>query len=565
MNTRIIILSLLIFLLSAVSFSQVTRDEKLAEEVKKYGEAEVVISYPGRNAIELITRNVSITAVKDKKVYISLTAAALNWFLSQRFDYEIIEKEPAKGIISASSVSGAMEWDSYPTYTQYDSIMRKFQADYPQLCQLDTIGTSILGRLVLVLKISDNVNDDEPEPEVFYSSTIHGDELGGFVLMLRLADYLLKNYNTDSRVRNLVDNLEIWINPLANPDGTYRTGNEIISPTRSNANGIDLNRNFPDPMNPSIVPEKENIDMMAFMRKRRFVLSANFHSGFEVVNFPWDRWLSKYHADHDWFYYISRKYADTVHVYSGPAYMNYYDNGVVRGAEWYIIYGGRQDFITWELQGREVTIELDDIKQTPAAQLELLWQYNRQSLIGYLENALYGIHGRVVDAVTKKPVPAKIYIAGHDKDSSHVYADSLTGYFTRFLAQGSWNLTFSATGYKDTVVQGVNVVNNQRTDLYVEMKSTPTDIDSVNPEKPLLFPNPSSEIIECRLPDSITGQVKVSVINSNGVKILEYLTSDRPVILNVASLDAGVYTVVFKSTVTGHSASSRFVVYSRHY
>lgn len=565
MNTRIIIISLLIFLLSAVSFSQVTRDEKLAEEVKKYGEAEVVISYPGRNAIELITRNVSITAVKDKKVYISLTAATLNWFLSQKIDYEIVEKEPAKGIISASSVSSAMEWDSYPTYTQYDSIMRKFQADYPQLCQLDTIGTSILGRLVLVLKISDNVNDDEPEPEVFYSSTIHGDELGGFVLMLRLADYLLKNYNTDSRVRNLVDNLEIWINPLANPDGTYRTGNEIISPTRSNANGIDLNRNFPDPMNPSIVPEKENIDMMAFMRQRRFVLSANFHSGFEVVNFPWDRWLSKYHADHVWFYYISRKYADTVHVYSGPAYMNYYDNGVVRGAEWYIIYGGRQDFITWELQGREVTIELDDIKQTPAAQLELLWQYNRQSLIGYLENALYGIHGRVVDAVTKKPVPAKIYIAGHDKDSSHVYADSLTGYFTRFLAQGSWNLTFSATGYKDTVVQGVNVVNNQRTDLYVEMKSTPTDIDSVNPEKPLLFPNPSSDIIECRLPDSITGQVKVSVINSNGVKILEYLTSDRPVILNVAYLDAGVYTVVFKSTVTGHSASSRFVVYSRYY
>jgi len=565
MNFRLIILFLKIFLLSAVCFSQVSRDEKLKEEVKKYGQAEVVIPYPGRNVFDLLTRNVSITSVRDKKVYISLSAVSLNWFLSQKFDYEIIEREPAKGIVSAKSVRQAMEWDSYPTYTQYDSIMRKFQADYPQLCRLDTIGTSIMGRLVLVLKVSDNVNADEPEPEVFYSSTIHGDELGGFVLMLRLADHLLKNYNTDQRIKNLVDNLEIWINPLANPDGTYRTGNEIISPTRYNTSGIDLNRNFPDPMNPSIVPEKENIDMMAFMRKRRFVLSANFHSGFEVVNYPWDRWYSKYHADNDWFYYISRKYADTVHVYSGPAYMNYYDNGVTRGADWYVIYGGRQDFITWELQGREVTIELDDTKQTPAAQLELLWMYNRQSLIGYLENALYGIHGRVVDAVTKKPVPAKIYIPGHDKDSSHVYADTLTGYFTRFLAQGSWNLTLSATGYRDTTVNGVNVINNQRTNLYIEMKQSDTSVDTARPEKPLLFPNPSKDIIECRLPDFITGPVRVSIIDSKGVKIKEYFTSEKPVILNVSDFDAGAYTVVFKSSITGLSASSRFIVYSRHY
>ena len=40
--------------------------------------------------------------------------------------------------------------------------------------------------------------------------------------------------------------------------------------------------------------------------------------------------------------------------------MNDLDNGVTRGDVWYQIYGGRQDFVTYELQGREVTIELDD-------------------------------------------------------------------------------------------------------------------------------------------------------------------------------------------------------------
>ena len=83
-----------------------------------------------------------------------------------------------------------MDWQSYPTYTDYVAIMQAFAANYPSLCLLDTIGTSINGKLVLALKISDNVNTNETEPDVFYSSSIHGDELGGFVLMMRLADSL---------------------------------------------------------------------------------------------------------------------------------------------------------------------------------------------------------------------------------------------------------------------------------------------------------------------------------------------------------------------------------------
>ena len=115
---------------------------------------------------------------------------------------------------------------------------------------------------------------------------MHGDETGGYILMLHLADYLLKNYLTSSRVKTLLDNLEIWINPLANPDGTYRNDNTINSPTRYNANGFDLNRNFPDPLNPNTFKQKETLDMIKFLRKHRFVLSANFHSGAEVVNYP---------------------------------------------------------------------------------------------------------------------------------------------------------------------------------------------------------------------------------------------------------------------------------------
>ena len=372
-------------------------DDRLREIVRQYGQAIVTVPQTDITSLDTLTRYVSILSVHDKIVKISLSKLTVEWFILRKYNYLIIEKPESKGLKSALNINQAMEWDEYPTYTQYDSIMQNFKTLYPALCRLDTIGTSIKGKLVLALKISDNPGTDGDKPAVFYTSTMHGNEPGGYVMLLRFIDYFLKNYNIDSRVKNLVDNLDIWINPLANPDGTYYDdGNTITSPIRYNENGIDLNRNFPDPVSTTTPKQKETLDMIRFLRKHRFVISANFHTGNEVVNYPWDRWPSL-HADNDWFYDISRKFADTSHLYSVSGYMTDLNNGITDGYQWYPVYGGRQDFVTYSLQGREVTIELDDESVTPAAQLPLLWDYNWHSLIGYLENALYGIYGLVLN------------------------------------------------------------------------------------------------------------------------------------------------------------------------
>ena len=542
----------------------ISTDDRLRRIISQDGQVEVAIPYTDRKSIEIITTNVSIISVQDKVVYISLSPLTVEWFILQKFDYQIIEKADIKSVISAMNVNGVLLLDKYPTYTQYDSIMHSFVTLYPSLCHLDTIGTSVNGKLVLALKISDNASDNEDEPEVFYSSTMHGDETGGFVLMLRLADYLLKNYALNIRVKTLVDNLEIWINPLANPDGTYRSGNTITSPTRYNANGYDLNRNFPDPITPNTVKQKETLDMIKFMRKHKFILSANFHSGSEVVNYPWDRWLFKLHADDFWFNSISRSYADTAHAFAGPAYMNFLDNGVTRGAVWYKVYGGRQDFMTWELHGREVTIELDDQFITPAAQLTLLWQNNWHSLLGYLENALYGIHGLVCSVDSHAPVPAKVFIVGHDKDSSQVYSDTLTGSFVRLLAPGSWDLSFSAAGYRTTTVNNIIVTNGQKTDLIVELSPIINGIEIINSETPvLIYPNPATDAIKVVLPGMTSEEVNIRIINQEGRIISDYndeAVLDSPLLLDVKPLSAGTYTVLFLVPDKGTYFYGRFVV-----
>ncbi|MBW6501448.1 MAG: hypothetical protein K0B05_08650 [Bacteroidales bacterium] len=540
-------------------------DRRVFEIIREKGQAEITISHPGARAFDHLTRNVSVSRVRENRVHVILSPLTAEWFIKGGYDYSIVETDEIKGIRTARSIEEVMEWESYPTMPQYDSIMFYFAENYPALCRLDTIGTSINGRIVYALKISDNPGTDEDEPKVFFTSTIHGNETGGFVLMLRLAGYLLSNYASDGKVRNLVDKMEIWINPLANPDGTYYGGNTITSPVRFNAAGYDLNRNFPDPAAENPPRQKETLDMMAFLAKHRFVLSASFHSGAEVVNYPWDRW-QRLHADNSWFYAISREYADTVHNNSPAGYMTDLSNGITNGYAWYQIYGGRQDYVTYALNGREVTIELDKNYITPADKLADLWEYNRVSLLGYVENALYGIHGTVTDRGTGEPVPAKVFIAGHDRDNSHLYADALTGRFIRLAAPGSWDITFTADGYIDTVVYNVVAEPRRKTFLAVGMTHIRNPVDTTNPSAPLLYPNPAVFYVYAVMPEKLRGNINIRIYNTTGAILSDYnrmAYEGSPVILDVRAFPAGVYTVVFKQRATGISSYGRFVVARR--
>lgn len=556
----LILITQIVFLSSF--YRETSNNDKLRKIISDYGQAEVIVPDPGREAIDFLSRNVSIRSVNDKGVSIIISTVTVEWFISSGFSYSLVEPSPVKGVVSSSNVKEAMEWDSYPTYRQYDSIMRFFSEEYPSLCLLDTIGTTPDGRLVLVLKISDNCREDEDEPEVFLSSTMHGDETGGFILMLRLADYLLENYESDSRIRELADNIEIWINPLANPDGTYTDGNEIYMPVRGNAAGYDLNRNFPDPVMPGTVPQKETLDMMKFLSERRFVLSANFHSGVEVVNYPWDRWVRD-HADRLWFYTLSRAYADTAHRYSPPGYMDYLDNGVTNGYRWYPVYGSRQDYVTWELHGREITIEVDDDFVTPVYDLQELWDNNRRSLLGLMENALFGIHGLVTDAENGDPVPALILVKGHDKDRSEAYADTTAGSFVRFLSPGTWDLSLSAFGYRDTTITDVMVSTYEKTNLTVNMKRIIYGNDTSETRCPVLYPNPARGFVKAQLPGSMSGNINIRIFNSAGLELSDYddfYADGIPLQLDVMDLQGGIYIVRFTLKGTGRTCHGRFIL-----
>lgn len=354
-----------------------------------------------------------------------------------------------------------LEWNYYPTYEGYEAIMEQFAADFPELCELITIGVLPSGRKLLAMHISGNLGIPQAKPEFLYTSSIHGDETTGYVLMLHLIDYLLTNYAQDERITAIVDNIDLWINPLANPDGTYAGGNNTVNGARrSNANFVDLNRNYPDPEDgphPDGYPwQPETVAFMDFAETRNFVMSANFHGGAEVINYPWDTW-SRLHADDSWYCLISHEYADTAHAYSPYGYMSGYNNGITNGYQWYSISGGRQDYMNYFQQCREVTIELSNTKIMPPGKLVNYWEYNYRSLLNYIEQVNYGIRGIVTDTITGEAVVAQVFINGHDKDSSMVFSAAGLGDYYRPLKAGSYNISFYADGYFPKTLSQVSI------------------------------------------------------------------------------------------------------------
>lgn len=425
----------------------------------------------------LLSNVLSIDQFNDQYVRAYANQAQYTDFLAFDLEFKVLTPPSMLQMVEMKesiNIKQIDEWDFYPTYEAYVDMMYQFEADYPELCDVFTIGQSMNGRELLFARISDNISEQEGEAQFLYTATIHGDETAGYVLTLRLIDYLLSNYGSDPEVDNLVDNLDIWINPLSNPDGTYWGGNATVNGAiRYNANGVDLNRNYPDPEDGPHPDgndwQQETVMFMQLAEENQFVSGANFHGGTEVCNYPWDTW-SMLHPDDDWWQYVCRQYADTAQAYSPPGFMTGYNNGITNGYQWYTISGGRQDYMNYFHQCREFTLEISDTKLLPASLLPDWWDYNYRSMLNYMKQALFGLSGTVTDAETGEPVKAEVFIENHDSDSSWVYTYEMNGSYYRPLYEGTYDITFSAPGYYSQTIENVEVTNETLTLIDVELE-----------------------------------------------------------------------------------------------
>ncbi len=309
-----------------------------------------------------------------------------------------VEEPEPKALTMATTVAQMASWDRYPTYSVYVEMMQQWATDYPTLCRLDTIGTSVNGRLILSMELTAN-HTDTTIPQFFYSSTIHGDEVTGYVMMLRLIDTLLHGYGSNPQYTNLMNTTLICINPLANPDGTYYgSDNSIQNARRYNANGVDLNRNYPNPFSgakPAL--QQENQVMIAYVDSHRFRLSANLHGGAEVMNYPWDSYTSAQnpHPKIAWWQDVCRRFVDTSRIYNNNHFNDTYSCGYTAGGDWYVITGGRQDYFNYYNKCLELTMEISSTKKLSSNQLPTYWGFLQHSLVNYIAE-IHGLYSHVI-------------------------------------------------------------------------------------------------------------------------------------------------------------------------
>lgn len=217
---------------------------------------------------------------------------------------------PAILPINALNIENSNLTYDYYNYQQMTDLLHNLQLQYPNITKLESYGKTHENRDIWFVKISDNVEIDEKnEPGVLLLGAHHGDEKISYEILIYFIKYINENYDKEDRVKNIVDNTQIFIIPMINPDGVEANQRKNCNPDKEH--GVNTNRNFgydwkyydlfPDIFHKSWAleetsgnyrgrsPNSENETKAIIKVAESFTvnISLSYHSGAEVVFFPW--------------------------------------------------------------------------------------------------------------------------------------------------------------------------------------------------------------------------------------------------------------------------------------
>ncbi len=246
----------------------------------------------------------------------------------------------------------------YFTFVEMQQILDSMQLLYPNLISVKQALSplSIEGRSIWQVRISDNPNTNENEPEVLYTSLHHAREAASLSQLIFYMWYLLENYATDPEIKAIVDNSELYFVPCVNPDGYVY--NQNTNPNgggmwrknrRDNLDGtfgVDLNRNYgsnwgydntgSSPTSSSDTyrgtagfSEPETQAVRNFCNTHTFVTALNAHTYSNLLIYPYGYLPSFYTPDSatfvNWAVLLTE---DTRFLYgTGDQTVNYVTNG----------------------------------------------------------------------------------------------------------------------------------------------------------------------------------------------------------------------------------------------
>ena len=345
--------------------------------------------------------------------------------------------------------------DGFHNYAETREFLHQIALNFPAITRLDSIGASVQNRGIWALKISDNPDADEDEPCLLIEGCIHGNENHALEVCLYFIQYMVENYGVNSEVTHWVDNREIWVVPLVNPDGHE-------AQRRYNANNIDLNRNFGYWWGftasrygtaPFSEPETQAIRDLALQIKPYGSLA--FHTSGRVILYPWAYTSAPVAPDDALFQETARELVDSINVVDPAIQYNFRRSGT-----WYWHGGEHNDWMYSQYGMLSFTVELMTSQSAPPS------DHENEVVLPAFRVMLRrpdkgGITGRFFDSSTSSPLPAtfKIKEIFDEEQLTPRKADSLTGRFIRFLPQGDFTFEAHVPGYKK-IVRPITILSN---------------------------------------------------------------------------------------------------------
>ncbi|XP_061839543.1 carboxypeptidase M [Nerophis lumbriciformis] len=356
----------------------------------------------------------------------------------------------------------------YHSNGEMERYLRQVNASNPDIAHLYTIGHSVAGQQLWVLALGLSPRRHTVGvPEFKYVANMHGNEVLGRELLLRLVDEVVRGYrgNETWSVR-LLESARIHILPTMNPDGFEDSDTHCQrSQGRFNRNGVDLNRNFPDAFaglqegQPADVErrEAEVQAVIGWLKTETFVLSANLHGGALVANYPYDNsnggselvGRASLTPDNDVFVHLAKVYSHnhaSMHQGGGCDDDASFADGITNGYRWYPLSGGMQDYNYVWAQCLELTLEVSCCKFPPAKQLPALWSDNRKSLLAFIQQVHLGVKGRVFDASGVPVQNAVVEVKG--RRNMCPFRTDRHGEYYRLLLPGTYTFTVTYPGHR---------------------------------------------------------------------------------------------------------------------
>ncbi len=397
--------------------------------------------------------------------------------------------------------------NGYMTYNTYVSKLNELRETYSDIMKVYDVGDSegkkqgLTGyeHDIWLIKISDNVDEQEAEPGYMFAGEHHARETQTFPATYAILKHLLTNYNSDPKVTEYVNNNQIYLVPLVNPNG-YTVARTKNSMWRKNANlngstfnpnysfgqgssvGVDLNRNYEfqwgvgssSPSKtaetyrgPYALSESETTIMDSLMDCLNIQASISFHSYSEVilVPFSYSQWASP--ADNTELRALALDMADEMKDSWGRPY----EVGNAEGLLGYGAGGGMSDHMYANYGVFAYCFELWTSFQTPEGSLPGLTSMCVNAAEIMLDRSNYKTLRGIV-TLNEEPVKAKVELSSIDDNTGErtdYYSYEETGLYVRFIPAGTYTLTVTLDSYPDSVrvIEDVVIQSNDVTVLDV--------------------------------------------------------------------------------------------------